>query len=271
MTAVDNSSRQFGGKISEVINVAEVYFDYIGFILKVIESILTVDTPQKHITDVQHDTFSTDDATHNNPGMVSSDALHLADTAPETTSSFVRTFSDTLATIDMLAKQSNIKWSEVMNLMADILRNANAVISDIVFQTGDMTLDDFVALAAPAGYEQFRDFISGDLQYQKALVKIILEAGITTGRPMIDEWKLTVDAEDIPDRGTASVAAATTRVYFNRSYYQVPEVSVTVKGGIGEVPTPRIVEVTRTYFDVELVDKTGALVAGTISWASLGC
>lgn len=271
MAVAEAASRQTAKKSLESLGVSEVYWDYIGFVLRVVESLLVAELPKKGVALPRQENVAVADQAKKAPQKVSKATLTTADQWGREVG-FDRAFVETVTLVEKLAKQLKITEAEVMRFVSEVLRHANAVLSDIVLKNGEMTMDEFVALATPEGFESFRDFIAGDLEYQDALVKIILEAGVTTGRPLIDQWTLNVDVPDVPDRGTANVTASTTRVTFNRAYHYPPEVTVTVKGGTGEVPTPRIAgEITKTYFDVELVNSSGALVAGVVGWTSIGC
>ena len=267
----DKELNAFVKKVLSNLNFSETYTDNILFMIRAMESILFTETPKKTTAIPKSEVFAITDKGIKSAGKVNKETLHTTDgNTIDRDVSYHRVLTEAVHLVDKVAKHLSFTREEAMNLMTDILRRANATISDIVISTGDMTLEEFSALSTPAGFEEFKDFLSGELNYKDALVKVIMEAGITSGRPLITEWKLNVDVPDVVDKGTADLTAGTTtRVNFNRSFYEPPEVNVTLKGGT-VIASPRITNITTTYFDVELIGTGGTQIAGTISWTSLG-
>ena len=94
---------------------------------------------------------------------------------------------------------------------------------------------------------------------------------MTADRPMVDTWTYNVDLPDIVKRGNATLAAENTTITFDSRFYQILEVTITMRAASGTVPIPNITSVTRDSFNVELRNSSGQLVAGTISWQAIGC
>ena len=94
---------------------------------------------------------------------------------------------------------------------------------------------------------------------------------MTSDRPVVETWTYNVDLPDIIKRGTETLAARNTTIDFDEAFYQVPEVTITMKGASGTVPVPNITAITKEGFSVELRNTSGTLVAGTISWQAIGC
>lgn len=181
------------------------------------------------------------------------------------TKTYQRILQELLMLTEVSKKRATIKNSGSFSIGDDMLHHANAVISDIIIGTEEVGAD------IPPGYTDFMRFLPGDYAYTKALVKLALEADMTADRPMVDTWTYNVDLPDIVKRGNATLAAENTTITFDSRFYQIPEVTITMRAASGAVPIPNITSVTRDSFNVELRNSSGQLVAGTISWQAIGC
>lgn len=181
------------------------------------------------------------------------------------TKTYQRLLHELLKIEDASQKRAAIHNSSSFSIDADMLHHSNAVISDIIIGTEEVGAD------IPPGYTDFVRFLPGDYAYTKALVKLTLEADMTADRPMVDTWTYNVDLPDIVKRGNATLAAENTTITFDSRFYQIPEVTITMRAASGAVPIPNITSVTRDSFKVELRNSSGQLVAGTISWQAIGC
>ena len=73
--------------------------------------------------------------------------------------------------------------AEEIALRDRLLRAAEAVIADLAFRATPLDEAGFAALVAesrPLGFSAYRDLVPGDYEYAKALVRLILEAPVTT-------------------------------------------------------------------------------------------
>ena len=149
-------------------------------------------------------------------------------------------------------------------------------LSDIVVNNHAITLDEFNRLANKAsGYNSFTEFKVGEYEYQDALYRLAIRKKNSASNPLVYDYAIHVDIDDVKDRGTADIPAEETKVYFNRTYYTTPDVVVIVCGGTeGSVVIPSITEQGEDnrgkYFKIILKDATGKVVAGRISWNSNG-
>jgi len=308
----------------EYLNIAELYSDIIGYILRVYEAVSLTERHPKSVNTPKYDSFGISEVKQPKTiGAVRSEAVNVADKSIKTathiekeaisyvdtvlklpsilkkeslattdkaiksptkksletvafsevykdTIAFNRIFSETVTLLDRLVKNYGMKKYEAIQLVDDIIRNANAVLSDLVFTDAAITLDEFVArTSSPEGYEQFKDFIPGDHNYQKALIRTVVETYATGGRPYLNKWMLNVDVPDVKDSGSTSISAVTTKVYFNRTFIEPPEVQITLRGGTRGLPC--IINITPEYFEVELVNPTtNELIAGSLSWSATG-
>lgn len=189
-----------------------------------------------------------------------------------------RAFRENANIKEAIAKKDNIRnFEEVTYKDIRILPNPRGVLSDIFVRENEMDLSDFEQIAEhPAGYNSFSPFRVGDYEYKEALYRIRIDKTGGTANPLIYDYKIHVDIDDVRDNGTLDIPAEETKVYFNRSYYVDPDVVVNViSGEEGVVAIPYIVatdgkDEKGRYFTVVLKDAKGNPVAGTISWNSNG-
>lgn len=177
-------------------------------------------------------------------------------------------------------KKLNITIPINENLIGNDLRiaqTAECVLSDISLSYNGMTESEFEeAINKPSGYSQFQEYKVGTYNYQDAIYRLVVRKKSLAANPLVYDYKIHVDIDDVKDRGTLSVPAEETKVYFNRTYYTTPDVVVNVVGGAGDgVVIPTITETdgeddNGRYFKVILKDASGKAVAGIITWNSTG-
>ena len=119
----------------------------------------------------------------------------------------------------------------------------------------------------------------GDYEYQRALVRFIIESVAAQAEPILYDAAIHVDIDDINDKGTVIITdtEAVTKVYYNKNYYTAPEVQITLRGGntgTGAL-TPILISTDLSdakgrYFEVEIRDSSWNRAQGTISWTSKG-
>lgn len=149
----------------------------------------------------------------------------------------------------------------------------NAVISDIAVQNrADMpSLHDLRSMAernSPPGFEGFRPFTPGYYNFQRALMKHIVKAKVST--PILSGLIYTADMPDVLDKGRSSVAAGEVRqVLFKKNYVVPPEVGHTVVA-MSEYAVVNITNLTEEGFVFCFLNAANEKVAGTISWTSTG-
>ena len=152
--------------------------------------------------------------------------------------------------------------------------HSNAVISDLSIDksSNGYSLEDFeseVVNGGALGFSNFSRFTIGDYRFKDALVKAELSTLDASASPMLRGIRLIVDVPDIHDRGSAAISGRTT-VSFNRNFNVKPEVSLTLKSGVGRPPSINLVSVEKGHFLIELVADDGSLVDGEISWIAQG-
>ena len=252
--------------INESIIVSELYKDIVEFIRKYAESFGTSDNITKNIKALKKDAIKVNDKRLFAANKAIVQNLAMSESYKKTTK-YKRMYSEYVSFADKLAKDLTISKSEAFRLMSIYFRHANAVLSDIALSNKDMTLEQFIdRVSSPVGYDKFIDFIPGEYEYQKAIVQLILETVSTnTTVPQVTDWVFNVDIPDTVDRGSATLTANTPlTIPFNRKFYHVPEVNVTVKSGNNISAFPQITDITEINFTVVSTDSC------TISWTAVG-
>ena len=186
-------------------------------------------------------------------------------------------------TINSLLKEKSAekRFEELLKLYDAIVEACQAILSDMRINNGSITLEDFEKIVKTVpGYLPFMDFKVGEYDYKDALVRIAVGSSVAQTEPSIYNAIMHVDIPDTQDRGTTEIenTSAATQVFFNKSFYNPPEVSVNLRGGnTGDglvvpnlVSTDKKDEQGRRYFEVELLNSNGQRVAGLITWQAVG-
>lgn len=252
----------------ELVTFTEIYTDLINFSLRILEEIWFEEKLAKTVNHPVKEALAIAEKVTKTPTKQVNETLHIAENE-QNTAQFKRVVAEVLHIVEKVAKQAKLTTKEVLQFAEAYLRNANAVVSDIYFSQNDLSLEEFKSKSTPMGYTPFKDFVAGDLEYRYALIRLIMEAGVTTGRPQIDRWDINIDVPDTRDRGTVDVPATNFRINFNRRFFAPPEVNVTMRGGSTGIP--HITSVDDLGFNIELRDvNTNQIVAGTITWSADG-
>lgn len=217
------------------------------------------------------------DAETANIGKNNQDTLALAESFSRLTR-FARKFNEPMTVMEAHRRLVDLfkRENEISIRAIRIRQTPCGVLSDIVVNNHAITLDEFNRLAnKPPGYNSFSEFKVGEYEYQDALYRLAIRKKNSASNPLVHDYTIHVDIDDVKDRGAADIPAEETKVYFNRTYYTTPDVVVIVCGGTeGSVVIPSITEQGEDnrgkYFKIILKDATGKVVAGRISWNSNG-
>lgn len=253
--------------IAEACCTAETYHEMIWFNYRAVENITFEATPLNHAVKFFAESFQTTESWAQYTIKKWLESFVAADSM-ENRAQFRRLFKDTVRVTEAIAKACDITLAEAFSIVEAYLRNANAVLSDISFGKGDLSLADFLKLNSPVGYSSFTAFVPGELEYRKALISLVINGPLTTGRPKITDWRLTVDVPDQTDSGTCAIPAANTFILFSRRFFASPEVFVQLRGGSSG--TPNITKINDMGFYVEIDDSVGQTIAGDIVWSAVG-
>lgn len=190
-----------------------------------------------------------------------------------------RDFSDFIKAGDKLTRKIGKNPMEDILIWDAYIRASNSYIEVLrmVDKAEDEKWFDSMVESMPK-YEEFSDFLVGDYEYEKACIRLVLSSSLTDSAPTIYDVAANIDIDDTDDRGTVKITdtTAATKVYYNKHYYNAPEVQVSVNSGMGNLTvTPYIlrtdgIDGNKRYFEVELRNDDGERVAGYISWVSKG-
>ncbi len=194
--------------------------------------------------------------------------------------SFFRLLAERINASSIFAKELKINKNEAILVLDALLQHCNAIISNLSIKNADMDLDKFLKeTLKPPLYEPFVEFNVGDYEYQKALVRFVLESRATNAEPLLYAIATHVDIDDVDDRGTVNITDVSdvTKVYFNKFYYHPPEVQVTLRGSstAANAVVPVLLSTDKTndrgrYFEVEIRDGGNERVCGIVSWVAKG-
>ena len=185
---------------------------------------------------------------------------------------FKRTYYDDFLLSDSLKKTISKRFYDDMLFSDSFKRGFDFSISNFGIKTSDLTIDSFTeSFNVPFGYSPFQEFLVGEYDYQKAIVRTTIISQDNTSNIGINKLDIHVDIPDTLDRGTAVIPASNTFVPYHKTYYTKPEVQVNINGGVsGQVMVPHVTDITTAGFYIELRDLSNVLVSGQISWTSNG-
>lgn len=188
---------------------------------------------------------------------------------------FIRNYDESLTITEAQDNKFGLNFAQSFSIIDSWRRAADMVISDMIVGNGDMHIedfDDFIRYGNAPGYTKWRDFVPGDYEYQEALIRAVLESK-NSDRGMLTGLQISIDVPDLIDRGSATITSASTgvTVTYGKNFHIIPEITLATKGGVdGTTLTPHLVSATKTSFVVKMKDQTGALAAGSFTWAAHG-
>ena len=192
---------------------------------------------------------------------------------------FVRGLAELARIGDGLTRDIGKNTAEDIALYDAYVRASNSYIESVQVISSFKEMDDFAAMAdTPPMYEQFTDFNVGDYEYEKALLRLRVVSKATQAQPLLYDVSPHVDIDDTDDKGQLEIkdTTAATKVYYNKHYYNAPEVNAMVKGGTGATtPVPNILTTDGQddkgrYFEIELLNSSGNRTTGIVSWVAKG-
>lgn len=192
---------------------------------------------------------------------------------------FVRGLAELAHIGDGLTRDIGKNPAEDIALYDAYVRASNSYIESVQVVSSFKEMDDFMAMAdTPPMYEQFTDFNVGDYEYEKALLRLRVVSKATQAQPLLYDVSPHVDIDDTDDKGQLEIkdTTAATKVYYNKHYYNAPEVNAMVKGGTGTTtPVPNILTTDGQddkgrYFEIELLNSSGNRTTGIVSWVAKG-
>lgn len=264
--------------VKEAFSLVDEFRRKAIYLKKVLETLSIEDTKKLNAGKSLADYFSVTDREYREQGKNVSETIGLVDNF-DRQAVMKRLFGELVLMTDIERKRVWSNQSEFISLLDRYIKASNAILSNIDIQDGEMTLQEFIDKSTQvSGYGVFADFNVGDYKYQHALVRIQINSNEANVSPLIYNVEHHVDIDDTDDKGLATITDTTqaTKVYFNKHYYNPPEVNVTIKGGSGTtLIIPNVLSTsgedeTGRYFTVELRDTMNNRCVGTIAWVSKG-
>lgn len=252
------------------IGVAETPSISVGYIRGFFETLTALSSEQNNYSLSSSEVLSVGESLAKLLETAVSEGVSFSDLATNL-ASYSRVISEALSVSEVTSKSYGANRYETCTLSDLLRRCAQAVISDIAIKNTELTPSDFANLldaSSPAGYSSFSPFIEGDWEYKSAIMKAEITAG-TDSRLRMSTLTMNVDVPDVHDSGTVTVTSSGMYVTFSRSFYEKPEISISLRGG-AVFCTPRVESVDLLGFFIRLYDSSGSPVAGTVSWKALG-
>lgn len=276
---VETVAKQIKVNQSEVVTMVDGIKNCTKFIRDIVEDITLVENNSKHYEINKFYRVDIKEAVKKNIHTILSESFSLKD-------EFVRKFlaklkfDENISLADNISKHCGINKNELVDVSEAFIRACNAILSNIAITSGEMSLAEFIkTIDTPPEYDNFVDYKVGDYEYQRALVRFIIESVAAQAEPILYDAEIHVDIDDINDKGTVIITdtEAVTKVYYNKSYYTAPEVQITLRGGNTGTgaSTPILIstdlaDAKGRYFEVEIRDSSWNRAQGTISWTSKG-
>lgn len=268
--AESDHRRHVGLSVSELLTIGDQMSRAVLFWRDLVESIGLSDAVAKHLGMNKADDFDLEDAFEKAIGIGVSESLAIAEAMARTVQ-FKLALEEGLSLNEAATKASKIGFDETLTLHDYLVRNADAVLSDIEISSEEITEEAFASLLrydAPTGWTNFKPLIAGDYDVKDVMIRHVIKT-IGSSIPEFTHVRNLVDVPDIHNSGTASLTAAENTIAFERPYHEPPDVTVSLKGGT-VFAVPRITSTAKTNFTVQLEAGDGNLVAGTITWAAKG-
>lgn len=270
MRITDRSSREITKAFVSALTLIEVFYKKFDCGLKVEEAMLIAESLSKAVVTRKEEEIEAIEAQNHAIGKNVSDALSVAE-AFDKKAQYYLYVDEVQRIVDSLSKYYGLTSDEAISVIDEYYRASGLIISDIAFYERELTLDEFVKKDTPAGYSPFKEFIAGDWLYKDAIFKTVLTSTNTSSSPAIREWKLNIDVPDVFDKGTVELTAdRSQRVNFNRKFWEIPDVTIKVRGSTSSSAHIENLVTDIEGFTFDLLGGDGSPVEGTIYWKAEG-
>lgn len=190
---------------------------------------------------------------------------------------FTRKFDISLGLDANFPKDMSRPLNACLGVGALKVGNAGQIIGDIRFYDTVLNETNYDSTITPYGYGKWKEMITGDYIYTKALCKYSMQASLNADRPNTRMYLHKVDVPDVIDRGTVELTKNNQPLWVKfskeevRKFHTVPELNVSIKSYSG-VDTPPIVipyNTTTEGFYVTM-KSDGEFVEGSITYSARG-
>lgn len=190
---------------------------------------------------------------------------------------FTRKFDISLGLDADFLKDIDKPLNSYLGLGALKVGNAGQVIGDIRFYDTVLNETNYDSTLTPYGYGKWKEMITGDYIYTKALCKYSMQASLNADRPNTRQYLHKVDVPDVVDRGVAELTKTNQPLFVKfskeevRKFHIVPELNVSIKSHSGVGTTPIVIPYDTTVEGFYLMMKVdGEFVEGSVSWSARG-
>ena len=190
---------------------------------------------------------------------------------------FNRNFTVKLGIGDSVVKNITKELITKIGLNAFKVSNAGQIISDIRLYNKVLNETNYDETITPYGYGKWKEMVTGDYIYEKALCKYTMQASLNADRPNTRIYQHKVDVPDRVQTGTVVLDTKEQPLHVKfdddpvRAFHVTPEMNVSIKSYSGTSGTPEVMvyNIDRYGFDVTM--KVGTeYIAGSITYAARG-
>lgn len=205
-------------------------------------------------------------------GMNTAEAWTIADLFDRAID-WERSYAENFLFADAYFRQIGLNKSETFQVYDTLVRQGPIVISDLVVRSDEVTFASFVLTVSnnvPSGYGPFQPFVIGDYDLTRALIKITMTRENEQQDLRLLKGKVFADVPDVRDTGEVNIpVAGTATIVFARKFLAPPKITIGILGVAGG-GSHRHFNVTKTGFQLELLDSSGAVTTGYATWHAEG-
>ena len=190
---------------------------------------------------------------------------------------FNRNFTVKLSIGDRVAKNITKELITKIGLNAFKVSNAGQIISDIRLYNKVLNETNYDETITPYGYGKWKEMVTGDYIYEKALCKYTMQASLNADRPNTRIYQHKVDVPDRVQTGTVVLDTKEQPLHVKfdddpvRAFHVTPELNVSIKSYSGTDQTPLVMTYNLDRYDFDVTLKVGTeYIAGSISYAARG-
>lgn len=190
---------------------------------------------------------------------------------------FTRKFDISLGLDANFPKDMSRPLNACLGVGALKVGNAGQIIGDIRFYDTVLNETNYDSTITPYGYGKWKEMVTGDYIYTKALCKYSMQASLNADRPNTRVYLHKVDVPDVVDRGTVELTKDNQPLWVNfskeevRKFHIVPELNVSIKSYSGVDTPPIVIPYNTTTEGFYVTMKSGGeFVEGSITYAARG-
>ena len=178
---------------------------------------------------------------------------------------------------DSVVKNITKELITKIGLNAFKVGNAGQVISDIRLYNKVLNETNYDETITPYGYGKWKEMVTGDYIYEKALCKYAMQASLNADRPNTRIYQHKVDVPDRVQTGTVVLDTIEQPLHVTfdddpvRAFHVTPELNVSIKSYSGTDQTPLVMTYNLDRYGFDVTMKVGTeYIAGSITYAARG-